>query len=165
MSFLSDLDHLKIETIFQPDHVCTPGFFSDPRKGIRKAKIEQKWYRKKSLGIGSFGEVWLEEEGSDASQMRAVKVIKKAQMLRHDIDYMRELNTLAHFSKPKVRPMISFVALGGHCALPHPVLPRHGNAIRASLIDGSTDKRVFLWTFSAGMMTMLRFIWLWSIFH
>src|SRR6266498_3551497 len=102
MSFLSDLDHLKIETIFQPDHVCSPGYFSDPRRGIRKAKIERRWYRKKPLGFGRFGEVWLEEEGSDASQTRAVKIIKKAQMLRDGIDYMRELKALAHFSKPKV---------------------------------------------------------------
>ncbi len=102
MSLLSDLDHLKIETIFQPDHVISPGYFSNPRRGIRRARIEKKWYRKRSLGTGAFGEVWLEEEASDPSQLRAVKVIKKAQMLRDDIDYMRELKSMAHFSKPKL---------------------------------------------------------------
>jgi hypothetical protein len=112
MSFLSDLDHLKIETVFQPDHIISTAYISDPRRGIRRARIERRWYKKKSLGSGSFGEVWLEQENSDLAQLRAVKAIKKAQMERVKIDYMRELTALAHFSKPKVKTHLLTRSLG-----------------------------------------------------
>ena len=104
MSFLSDLDHLKIEAAILPDHVLHTEFRSDSARGLRRARIVKKWYRQCKLGFGSFGIVWLEREGSDAAQLRAVKVIQKDFLQKVDIDYTRELKALAEFSKPKVRP-------------------------------------------------------------
>jgi hypothetical protein len=102
MSILSNVDHLRIETIFQPDHVCHPEYVSDPQQGIRRTRIERRWYRKNFLGSGMFGDVFLEEELTDTRRLRAVKIIRKAQMLRFEVDYTRELNALANFSTPKV---------------------------------------------------------------
>jgi len=77
MSFLSDLDPLKIEAAFHLDHVIHTEYRSDRAQGLRRARIVKKWYRQCKLGFGTFGHVWLEFESSNAAQLRAVKVIQK----------------------------------------------------------------------------------------
>jgi hypothetical protein len=76
--------------------------FSDHRLpvALRRPGSEQRWERRKELGHGSFGTVWLEELCSGRTsgpKQRAVKTVRKA--LMRD---MRELAALTGFSKRKV---------------------------------------------------------------
>jgi len=95
MCFLSDLDHLRIEAAFHPGYVIHSEYHSDTARGLRRARIVKKWYRRRKLGFGAFSNVWLESEDSDSSQLRAVKVIQKDLLRRVNIDYTRELKALA----------------------------------------------------------------------
>ena len=64
----------------------------------------QTWKRARSLGFGSFGQVWQEALESEYSewQYRAVKVCSRIQMQRAGIDYRRELSALAGLSSSQV---------------------------------------------------------------
>ena len=103
MSFLTELDHVKLETVFQTDHVIHTEYISNVARGYRKRRIETKWYMERQLGEGGFGAVFLETKGIDRKTVRAVKKIDKRWMRVTSTDYTRELKALAEFSKPKVR--------------------------------------------------------------
>jgi len=66
------------------------------------------WKRSRFLGRGAFGRVWLETyaSGPKKGQHRAVKEIPTTADSQQDIDYNRELETLAKFSASEVQ--ISF---------------------------------------------------------
>lgn len=112
-SYLSDLEHKRIEARVHRDRVTESYFISDIRKGIRR-KVEKKtWKVKEVIGRGSFGQVRLEvcEDGENTTRERAVKKITLDLAVagnRGDKDtlkarkYENELKALLEFSKPKV---------------------------------------------------------------
>jgi len=97
-----DLDDYKLDTTWHqdPSHIVHISFQRDPRHQGRKTKIENKWYCRGELGVGSCGVVHLEttEDGGE----RAVKCIRKTIATRLKIDYRRELAAISTFSKIKV---------------------------------------------------------------
>ena len=99
MTFTSDLiDHFRLDAEYHDDFTL---IFS-PVPGRRNAKREDKWSKKKALGQGSFGIVWLEENFCEGKQnLRAVKEVRKG--LGHGagfkIDYARELYAMAKLSR------------------------------------------------------------------
>lgn len=74
---------------------------SDPLRGVRKAKVEKRWYKKRHIGHGAFSDVWLEEqkEHDQVVAEKAVKSIQKRHMESVNIDYRRELLALAKLSR------------------------------------------------------------------
>jgi hypothetical protein len=82
----------------------------EPARGMRRAKIEKKWYREKYLGHGAFGDVWLEaQRDADHVTKRAVKLLQKRRMQTVGIDYRRELLALAKLSRVRTIEMNSDV--------------------------------------------------------
>ena len=71
--------------------------YSDPARGIRKAKKTTQWTRVKEIGQGGFGDVWLERE--HGGELRAVKEVRKYDEMSRKIDYERELLAMAYFSR------------------------------------------------------------------
>lgn len=99
---MAERDHLiedfKLETQFEDDHVYHIYNECDPATGQRVLKRREYWKRDKHLGSGGFGSVWLEEciDGRQKGQKRAVKDLMCP---RGRVDYTRELEALARFSK------------------------------------------------------------------
>ncbi|CAH0033640.1 unnamed protein product [Clonostachys rhizophaga] len=96
----------KLETIIASNAsvVRHISYVSNPRMRQRRLKKEETWRRRKKLGSGSFGCVWLEErlDGDDTGRLRAVKEITKSREgKRSEIDYNRELEAIAKFSHSK----------------------------------------------------------------
>lgn len=60
--------------------------------GDASGDIHTTWKRDKELGIGSFGEVWLEKE--IGGELRAVKSIAKFILKSSKIDYAREVQAM-----------------------------------------------------------------------
>lgn len=89
----------------------------NPRQ--RKKRIEERWERRRILGTGGYGTVWLEKLATenDEEKYRAVKEIRKGVQLPKAIDYSRELEAIAKFSHQKVRESSAFV-LYFHFPLP-----------------------------------------------
>jgi len=69
----------------------------------RQLRTEETWQRKRSLGMGTYGVVWLEQcvDGSEKDRLRAVKEIRKEKGLPSSFLY-RELETMAKFSHDMV---------------------------------------------------------------
>ncbi|KAH7124522.1 kinase-like domain-containing protein [Dactylonectria macrodidyma] len=65
---------------------------------LRPCRINEMWYRRRELGNGSFGCVWLEKcaSGPAEGKLRAVKEIRKDPSL--PVPYLRELEAMAKFS-------------------------------------------------------------------
>jgi hypothetical protein len=70
----------------------------------RRAQLEQQWKRKRYLGRGAYGSVWLEEciSGFRDITLRAVKQIRKTGQDSKQIAYHRELEAIMKFSNPRV---------------------------------------------------------------
>ena len=70
-------------------------------RGRRNAKKEEKWVRSEKRAFAEgFGQVWLEHEEANPSNVRAVKVIKKPQRGQNfQNQHERELYALAALSK------------------------------------------------------------------
>jgi hypothetical protein len=77
-------------------------------------RVEERWQRKKELGSGGFGTVWLEtcvssssySSSSNGNQngLRAVKEIRTGGSTSlAAMDYTRELEAIAKFSQAQVR--------------------------------------------------------------
>lgn len=95
----SKVDRYKLETVIYEDHVIHTTYRTDLASGQRKVAVGEKWMRRKEIGIGGFGVVFLEEEERE-SKLRAVK---RLPLGLRNVDYSRELNTLAKLtdvSKP-----------------------------------------------------------------
>ncbi|KAF2792923.1 kinase-like protein [Melanomma pulvis-pyrius CBS 109.77] len=98
MSGVSNLvQDARLETYFHSQYLYHVYHDSDPLAGHRSVLRHEYWERRKHLGAGGFGSVWLEEcvKGQHKGEMRAVKEIKRPQTL---IDYNRELEALFKFS-------------------------------------------------------------------
>jgi hypothetical protein len=97
-----DLDDYKLDTAWGLDanYVVHSSFERDRRHGERKIRVENKWFRREELGVGSCGVVHYEttEDGRE----RAVKTIRKSLAARLKIDYRRELAAISTFSRAKV---------------------------------------------------------------
>jgi hypothetical protein len=61
--------------------------------------VVEKWSRRKIIGHGAIGVVWL-EAGNDGD-VRAVKEVSKHATRRLKIDYLKELSALANLSKAR----------------------------------------------------------------
>jgi serine/threonine protein kinase len=70
----------------------------------RNTRVDERWTRKRKIGGGTYGQVWLEScsEGPKKGDLRAVKEISKAQATVADTDYTRELEAITKFSEAKV---------------------------------------------------------------
>jgi hypothetical protein len=104
MSQVSDLiKDSKLHTKFESE-LITPTFLESTtiagRRGRRRERNEV-WKRKRHLGIGIFGTVWLEECVSEG-KLRAVKEVRKSVPSLESIDFNRELEAIARFSQQKV---------------------------------------------------------------
>jgi len=75
----------------------------------RRVRTEDTWHRRRELGNGTYGRVWLEGcvSGSKIGQLRAVKEIPKEKSTSSHVDYARELEAMAKFSHDKVRSLLS----------------------------------------------------------
>jgi serine/threonine protein kinase len=112
MSYLSDLEHTKLEAHVYPGGIVVQtNYISDPITGQRRVPKTKVWRVERALGQGSFGGVRLEVHPEENEQ-RAVKRIwstgsqfKKA--------YERELKALLEFSKPKYKESAVFVEFLG----------------------------------------------------
>jgi hypothetical protein len=111
-SYLSDLEHKRIEARVHRDRVTETYFISDVRKGIRRKAEKKTWRVKEVIGRGSFGQVRLEvcEDGQNTARERAVKKInlglasagnKRDKDTLRARQYENELKALLEFSKPK----------------------------------------------------------------
>jgi len=72
--------------------------------GRREAPQKETWERRKKLGRGGFGSVWLEHNidgGQTSRKIRAVKELRPGKTLIV-AEYVRELEALAKFSQEKV---------------------------------------------------------------
>ena len=74
---------------------------SDPARGMRKARVEKRWYKERYIVYGIFGDVWLEvhKERDGITTARAVKCIQKRRIKSFKIDLKRELLALAKMSR------------------------------------------------------------------
>jgi hypothetical protein len=95
------IEHFKLDAQIYGDHTLHTEYVSDPTRGMRKARVEKRWYKERHIGRGGFGDVWLEvqKEGDQATAERAVKRIQKRRMEAMEIDYKRELLALAKLSR------------------------------------------------------------------
>lgn len=87
----SSIDQYKLTTAFDEDNnpihtTCIPDLVA----GGGNIEVQTKWKRKKDIGVGGFGVVWLEEE--EKGQLRAVKRLPQTVT---GISWSRELNMLA----------------------------------------------------------------------
>ncbi|KAJ5717327.1 hypothetical protein N7488_002973 [Penicillium malachiteum] len=68
----------------------------------RRREREEKWRRKRHLGMGVFGMVWLEECMTDIdAKLRVVKEVRRVAPGPKPIDYSRELEAFIKFSQQK----------------------------------------------------------------
>ncbi|KAJ6013456.1 hypothetical protein N7540_008047 [Penicillium herquei] len=68
----------------------------------RRREREEKWTRKRHLGMGIFGMVWLEECTTDNdAKLRVVKEVRRVAPGPKPIDYSRELEAIVKFSHQK----------------------------------------------------------------
>ncbi|MCJ1377232.1 hypothetical protein MMC17_000324 [Xylographa soralifera] len=109
------LDHFKLDAEILPEYTLHVTTQSDPTLGVRKQKIETKWYRKKLLGRGSFGQVYLESDSQvdENAQIRAVKILEKDDLQQAGVDWRKEVAALAKLSRPKYLQEGAFVPLFG----------------------------------------------------
>lgn len=110
MSQISDLvADSKLETRFHPEakYVCHVYVESDPTGGQRTVSRREYWQRRKHIGSGGFGSVWLEKcvKGKQEGEMRAVKEIQRP---RKQFECDRELEAIAKFSHQRVRLLTKF---------------------------------------------------------
>jgi hypothetical protein len=93
---ISDLvDHFKLETQICQHYTLEMTRTLNRDRGRRAAKTEKKWTKRRDLGYGAFGEVWLEE--NQFGETRAVKGVKKNRNI--GVDYYKELLAMANLSK------------------------------------------------------------------
>lgn len=107
MSQVSDLvKEAKLPTKLGPDNTCVHTFLESiaaSGRRPRRREREEIWKKKRHLGIGIFGTVWLEECVSDGgNKLRAVKEVRKYAPGLRAVDYGRELEAIAKFSQQRV---------------------------------------------------------------
>jgi hypothetical protein len=152
MSSPSDLiDHFKLNVDFCNGYVSQASYTSDHAKGLRRKKVETKWYRLRTIGEGACEIVWLEvdREGKEVGAERAVKEIRKSRMRMFQIDIKRELLAMAKLSKAcHTRIFLCFLTYQPYT-----------NLFYSTKIKDSSP------TYLDGLIMMKPFSWLWNIFH
>ena len=91
------IDYFQSPVRFIDSYTEHPCRVTDISRGIRNAIHVQRWSRQKELGRGGFGTVYLESE--KGGRLRAVKEVPKQSGRTVTMDYLREILTMAHFSK------------------------------------------------------------------
>ncbi|KAJ5620020.1 hypothetical protein N7510_004004 [Penicillium lagena] len=95
----------KLSTKIDAEHTTHTFLESASVAGRRARRRERKevWKKKRYLGIGIFGTVWLEECMSEIQEnkLRAVKEVRKMGPGAKVMDYSRELEAIAKFSQQK----------------------------------------------------------------
>ena len=134
MSSSDLLDHFKLDAEIHPDYTLHTSWELDRTLGRQKEKIETKWYRKRCIGYGMFGEVWLETCGEGTMNQRAVKILSKPRMNKYGIDYTRELIALAKFSKLQV-----WIFLVYNCSSINSQVYPHSSTSKRSSLSSSWD--------------------------
>ncbi|KAI9766503.1 MAG: hypothetical protein M1840_006460 [Geoglossum simile] len=91
----------KLETNFGKGYTQHVYYVSGITSRQRKMRTEVRWERRRNLGTGSFGTVWLEKlmSKNGGEDHRAVKEIRKG--VQRSLDYSRELEVIAKFSHQK----------------------------------------------------------------
>ncbi|KAF7505532.1 hypothetical protein GJ744_000694 [Endocarpon pusillum] len=106
------LEHFRLGAVVKAECTTHIEYKTDRVRGVRKEKVEKRWYREQKLGRGTFGEVWLEVRREDDDvERRAVKIIDKSWSLQ--VDYKKELLALAKFSKLQYQEEEVFVKFFG----------------------------------------------------
>src|SRR6266480_4165947 len=95
----------KLETTFYEKYTQHVYRVSGANPRQRKMRKEEHWERRRNLGTGTFGTIWLEKLITDNGEekYKAVKEIRKSMQRSGAIDYSRELEAVAKFSHQKVR--------------------------------------------------------------
>jgi hypothetical protein len=104
---LSDLVRdWKLESIVDNNCTIQTRHISNPATGQWRSRVEERWQRKKELGSGTFGIVWLEEctSGPSNGQVRAVKELRKGTTpsSMSPTNFSRELEAIFKFSHERV---------------------------------------------------------------
>lgn len=104
------LEYFKLDAEYTPDHTLQVSYAKKPGISRRKVRTEQRWYRDREIGHGSFGSVWLEvnQKGQGVTAQRAVKEVSKRLLRGSGIDYRRELLAMSTLSK--VSPCFELVS-------------------------------------------------------
>jgi hypothetical protein len=98
-----DIEDYKLDTTFEREAGCIvhTSWMLDRKRGPQKFKVEDRWHRKDAIGVGSFGEVFL--EATEDGRQRALKAVRKRLAQKFGVDHKRELVALTFFSRSKVR--------------------------------------------------------------
>ncbi|CCF47418.1 calcium/calmodulin-dependent protein kinase type 1B [Colletotrichum higginsianum] len=109
MSLHSDLvQESKLETTFFPSHTRHTFYQRGTTGRERRLKVEEQWTRKKRLGQGAYGTVWLETCDRPARQsvpaVRAVKEIPIDAAKSDKVEYLQELEAIMKFSQSRYTP-------------------------------------------------------------
>ena len=105
MSRTSDLvQDAELDTRFYPEHTVHIYDEIGPNVQERGMSREEHWARKKFIGGGSYGRVWLEHcvQGRGDVGVRAVKEVVKSPHGPKQVDYNRELEAILKFSNQRV---------------------------------------------------------------
>jgi hypothetical protein len=104
--------HARLETVFPPEHPNHTRHirtYQGTHAWQRRVRAHEIWERRRRLGKGAFGTIWLEEcverpDGVTGRSVRAVKVIRKD---GHGSLPHRELEAIFKFSHENVRPVMA----------------------------------------------------------
>lgn len=108
MEPLSDLVRdWKLESVVHSNCTVHTHYVSDAAQGRWRRPVEERWQRKRQLGRGVFGVVWLEQctIGPSHGQLRAVKELCKLHRCLPPAYYLEELDAIFEFSHKRVRPL------------------------------------------------------------
>ena len=97
------IDSFQLPVRFKEDCVEHTRRITDISRGVRNAIHVEQWRRKKELGRGGFGIVYLEST-KGGHQLRAVKEVPKYNGRTKTMNHLREVLAMAHFREVRPRP-------------------------------------------------------------
>jgi len=92
-----DMEDYKLNTTFEREAGCIvhTSWTQDRARSLQKVNVEDRWYRQKEIGVGSFSTVYLEV--TKDGQQKALKAIRKKLAQRFGENCKRELAALTFF--------------------------------------------------------------------